>query len=158
MILNESFLPQLQNGNNMRLVCNWMNILDYRCCYVMAAGIIQGLGVNSLCGRWIWSSQVRTAQTSSKSSLGYNPWWLQLVTSSRLHDKPRPCCEKAPGEVSLLKEHEKKNRVHSNSASLLLYLCSSGSMQKLYEISPHFCSLDPVSAVLSSISCSTLGS
>lgn len=158
MILDESFLPQLQNGNNMRLVRGWMDILDYRCSYVIAAGFTQGLGVNSLCGRWIWSSQFHTAQTSSKSSLDYNPWWLQVVTSPRLRDEPRPCCEKATGEVTLLKEHEKKKRVHSNSASLLIYLCSSGSMQKLYEIFPRFCSLDPVSAALSSISCSTLGS
>lgn len=93
-------------------------------------------------------------QAYVKSSLGYSPWLShlhQLVTSSKAPDEPRPCCEKAPGEVNLPKGLQKKSR-STQSASFLLCLCSSGSMQKPYNISPWLCSLDPVSAALSSIS------
>lgn len=49
-------------------------------------------------------------QAYVKSSLGYSPWWLQLVTSPKVPDEPRPCCEKAPGELNLPEGHEKKSR------------------------------------------------
>lgn len=114
-ILNKLFLSQLQDGNKVRLVCGWMDVLDYKRFYVIAAGITQGFGVNSLHGGWNcrdvhWSFQVHSTEASSKSSLGYSPWWLQLVTSSKAPDEPRPCCEKAPGEINLPKELEKKSR------------------------------------------------
>lgn len=49
-ILNKLFLSQLKDGNNGRLVCGCMDVLDYRRFYVIAAGITQGFGVNSLHG------------------------------------------------------------------------------------------------------------
>jgi len=46
-----------------------MDVLDYRCSEVTAAGITQGLGINSLHGGWIcWDDKVRLEFTGSRNT------------------------------------------------------------------------------------------
>lgn len=152
------FLPQLSNGNNLRLVCDWMDVSDYGHSYVVATGMAQGHGLNSLSNRWIcWD--IKVCLEFSGSCSAYSSLVI-IFGDSRL--SLLPDFRTSAGltgrwyHVKLFcrEEHEKKTRIHSNSVSFQLYLCFSGSTEK----SPHFYSLDPVSAALSSISCSTLGS
>lgn len=133
-----TFLPQPSNGNNLRLVCDWMDVSDCGCSYVVATGMAQGYWVNSLSNRWIcWD--VKVCLEFSGSCNAYSSL-VTIFGDSRL--SLLPDLRTSPGltgrwhHVKLFcrEEHEKRTRIHSNSTSFQLYLCSSGSTEKSYDI------------------------
>lgn len=163
-ILNELFLLQLWNGNNVRLVCGWMDVLDYRCSYVMAAGITQGLGVNSLHSGWIcWDDKVVVSRFT-QHKLQASPHWVITLGGFSLSVLPNFMRSPGPAvrrhQVKLIRQKNMRRKAGSTqTVHLSCYICAPvAACKKSYDISPCFCSLDPVSAALSSISCSTLGS
>lgn len=112
--------------------------------------------------RWVklqrWESALESPGSHNRTfKLKLSPHWVLALVASPCHFFQSPRWTQAllwggTWWSQPAKRTREEKQGHSKGASFLLCLCSSGSMQKSYTISPCLGSLDPVSAALSLIS------